>query len=190
MGKTGPSGRESGKNNLPHPEEPNQLSLDYEIIDNTDNAVSDPIKEKHEFIDPRGAYVHTAEIRVEKDSSGQSRTLFKVENAGVDLRIVTHEIGASQGAEDGRAWAILGWSQENGVLTNEQFTPAMGVGAIAGRGRQTEVYTFPEDARPLFEFKDEFYVFIGADSDTTDTFKTRWTAYMVPDHEASERTLS
>lgn len=162
---------------MPHPSEPNQIAFETTEQYNSVNTTS--IREDHEFIDPRGEYAITPSYAIEGDS-GASRATVEYENTGIDLRIVGLGMRASQGAETGRCAWNLGWSVSADGYVLDTVLDAVGVDAGGGRYRRGEVQWFPDDLRPLWEFKDSVYLQGSPDSGSTDTYKATAYVYTMP----------
>lgn len=170
---------------MPHPTEPNQIGFDYNELYNEISVAN--IVENQEFIDPRGAYATTATFKAE-GQTGDSRAAWSIENTGVDLRIVGVQMRISQGAESGRADWTIGWGYSNGYA-QESIVNDYGVGAQGGRNRVGHSIWFPDDMRPLWEFKDDLYVNVSPDSDSTDTTKCSMFMFVKPDEAMDGGTL-
>ena len=153
---------------MPHAEDPTQLDTESEVVADETNG-NGGINGVNGFEDPRGMYLGTAELKTE--STGGSKTLFAIENKGVDLLIDQLVVTGSQGGEDGRGYGYFGWKGENAYAT-EWVAPKIGVGAGSAYSRETVVYQFEPDTRPLWEFKDDLYVALAPDSSSgTDGYK-------------------
>lgn len=171
---------------MPHPDEPTQIQFSASVVEST--AVSQRIREQNEFIDPRGQYATTPEMDQEFDSSG-GQCLFKVENEGIDLSLAALHFNVSQGAEDGRMQWNVGWdtavSTDEAQYAERTLLSNHGVATGSGQTRNADVVWFPEDLRPLWEFKDTLYFQAGGDSTSADTVKGAVEAIVLPAHEAT-----